>query len=137
MGPPPDKAEWYHIASVTLPNGDAFEQGDSVGVVERWEWPDPFQGISSDDAVKVQQAVSQGGPWRDDVRAAAWVGHRVGRVLGLDPKKPVEREKIKGLLHTWVKNGVLETYDGYDEKSNPRTFVRVGPTQPGLKVEVA
>lgn len=135
MGPPADKAEWYHIASVQLPNGDAFEQGDSVGVVEPWEWPDPFDGISSDDAVRVQQAVSQGGPWREDVRAAAWVGHRVATVLGLDSKTPVEREKVKGLIRTWVKNGVLETHDGYDEKSNPRTFVRVGPAQPGLKEE--
>ena len=135
MGPPADKAEWYHIASVQLPNGDAFEQGDSVGVVEPWEWPDPFAGISSDDAVRVQQAVSQGGPWREDVRAAAWVGHRVATVLGLDSKTPVEREKVKGLIRTWVKNGVLETHDGYDEKSNPRTFVRVGPAQPGLKEE--
>ena len=135
MGPPADKAEWYHIASVQLPNGTAFEQGDSVGVVEPWEWPDPFAGISSDDAVRVQQAVSQGGPWREDVRAAAWVGHRVATVLGLDSKTPVEREKVKGLIRTWVKNGVLETHDGYDEKSNPRTFVRVGPAQPGLKEE--
>lgn len=128
MGPPPDRAEWYHIASVNLQNGDAFEEGDSVGVVERWEWPDPFAGITPEHARLVQQAVATGGPYRLDAQAAAWVGKRVADILELDIEDKADREKLKRLVKTWVANGVLETFEGMDDRRRERTFVRPGKT---------
>jgi len=126
MGPPPDSAEWYHIAGVTLPNGDAFEEGDSVGVVERWEWPDPFAGVTPDHAQLVQQAVERGGPYRLDFRASDWVGKAVAGMLGVNPDNKADRERIKRLVDTWVSTGVLETYQQRDAQGKERTYVRAG-----------
>ena len=33
MAAPTDRADWYRIVSVELPNGD------DVGVATRWQWP--------------------------------------------------------------------------------------------------
>jgi hypothetical protein len=35
------KAQWMRFVSVTLPNAGGLEPGDSVGVLEPWEYPDP------------------------------------------------------------------------------------------------
>lgn len=128
MGPAPDQAEWYHIAGVTLPNGDAFEQGDSVGVVERWEWPDPFAGVTPEHARQVQLAVGTGGPYRLDPQAVAWVGKRVAEILQLNLEDRAERDKVKRLVKTWISTGVLATYADLDDRRRERTFVRAGST---------
>jgi hypothetical protein len=50
------KAQWMRFVSVTLPNeGGAldpggFESGDSVGVVEPWDYPDPRENTRLSDA---------------------------------------------------------------------------------------
>jgi hypothetical protein len=58
---PVDQATWYKLASVDLANGD------DVGVVTPWEWPNPFDGITVADLRAAQQAVSDGGPWRENI----------------------------------------------------------------------
>ena len=37
-----DKSEWFRFVSVQLGNDRADRIGDSVGVVTKWEWPDPM-----------------------------------------------------------------------------------------------
>jgi hypothetical protein len=43
LAPPPDGASWFRLASVPLFNGPRGSEGDAVGVVEPWTWPNPRQ----------------------------------------------------------------------------------------------
>jgi RecA-family ATPase len=55
---PLDNATWLKVASVGLANGD------NVGVVTQWSWPDPFDDITVADLRAAQRAVAAGGPLR-------------------------------------------------------------------------
>jgi hypothetical protein len=106
MSPPADAAEWYRLQSVDLPNGEDGGLGDSVGVVNRWTWPDAFDGVTVSDLRAVQAAVAAG-RCRENSQARDWVGHAVAAVLKLDVTNKAHRAKISSLLKTWIKNGAL------------------------------
>ena len=73
LAPPADKSDWFELKSVDLDNGPGMEvggvrfnaPGDSVGVVKRWEWPDPLAGMTGQDFEKVA-AVIRRGKWREN-----------------------------------------------------------------------
>ena len=106
------------MVSVLLPNGD------SVGVVEPWSWPDPFGDVTTQDLDGVLAKI-RAGEWREDVRSRRWAGIAVAEVLELDPTDPAVKSKIKGLLATWVANRALVSRDGLDSNSMSRRFVEV------------
>ncbi len=56
------------------------------------------------------------------------MGHAVGPVLGLDPKRNKgHKHKIMTLLAAWIESGILVEYTERDPKRrDERTFVRVG-----------
>lgn len=80
--------------------------------------PEHFQGGRE----KVLAAV-RGGEWREDVRAASWVGYAVAGALGLDIGEAGQRDRIKGLVRTWIKNGALIVVRRRDEGGKSRAFV--------------
>ena len=121
----PEGSDWFHMISVDLDNGDALNEGDHVGVVTRWSWPDPFDGVSVSDLYAVQKAID-GGRWRENSQAVEWVGKAVAEVLGLDLDDKADKQKVKGLLATWTKNGALVRVTATDDKSRPRPVVAVG-----------
>jgi hypothetical protein len=49
LAPPPEKSEWRRFSSVDLGNGGGLADGDSVGVVVAWEWPDHTKGLRAED----------------------------------------------------------------------------------------
>jgi AAA domain len=57
---PPEATSWFKFVNVPLANGD------NVGVVERWEWPNPLDDITVRDLRAAQLAVAQDGPWREE-----------------------------------------------------------------------
>ncbi|SDG35386.1 plasmid and phage replicative helicase [Bradyrhizobium sp. Rc2d] len=120
MATRPEKADWYRLASNILANGD------HVGSVVAWSWPDPFDGVSVHDLRAAQQAVSQGGPWRADIRADMWVGKPIAKALGLNVRKGADREKVKRLLKTWTENGMFEHVERKDTDRHSYVFVEVG-----------
>ena len=86
LAPPPDKADWCHLQSVQIGNGPPnapFDDGDKVGVVTAWEWPDPLDGVTGRDFDKAAAAI-RAGTWRKDVQAKDWVGNAVAKALRLD-----------------------------------------------------
>jgi hypothetical protein len=95
-----NKATWFRIIGVGLANGD------HVGVVTTWEWPDAFAGITPEDTLRVQQAVD-GQNYRADVRAANWVGYTVADTLGIDINDKHGKALVQELLATWFRTGVL------------------------------
>lgn len=130
LAPPAEGADWFQVASVFLGNEGYAEDGvwereDNVGAVRPWKWPDPFDGVSANDLYAVQKAV-EAGSWRENPQASEWVGKAVAEVLSLDLDDKNEREKVKGLLRTWIKNGALVRVIGSDEKSRERPMIEVG-----------
>lgn len=125
LAPPPEGSDWHHMVSVDLDNGDAFNEGDHVGVVTTWKWPDPFEDVSAHDLLAVQHRID-GGQWRENVQATAWAGKAVAEALGLDADAKADRQKIKGLLATWIKSGALVRSTALDESRQPRPVIEVG-----------
>jgi hypothetical protein len=125
LAPPSEKASWYNLASIPLGNGDPPDDGDIVGVVTTWEWPNAFEGVTATDLRAVQAEV-RNGRWRENFQAKNWVGIAVARVLKLDPKDKAARTKILGLMKVWIENGMFAVVTGPDENSIPRSYVEVG-----------
>lgn len=115
---PPEGADWYRMNNVDLPNGD------SVGVAAPWQWPDPFDGLTTWHLKEVQRRVDLE-DWRIDVRAKdAWVGNLVAQVLDWDVEKKAGR--IKDILRQWFATDMLREVERADQHRKVRKFVEVG-----------
>lgn len=116
---PPGKREWRRVVSVDLANGD------SVGVVEKWDWPDDFDGVRTADLQAVQSAIEAApNPLRYSDQAAPWVGDVIAEVLKYDLQN--DRKRIKRMLETWLKSGALVKRDVKDDSRQSRPCVQVG-----------
>lgn len=115
----PEAASWFRIASVELANGD------SVGVVEPWQWPDPFADITVADLRRVQEAID-GKALRQNVQARDWVGHTIAEVLALDLSDASAKGKVKAMLAIWLKTGALVVGETRDSQHRMRPIIEVG-----------
>ena len=129
--PSSNRSRWFEKESVTVPNGQ------SVGTVAPWSWPEAFSGITTDDARRVRAAVllRDKNPPRHDSQATDWVGHLIADVLGLDMNEPVDKARIKEMQKTWTKNKVLrvEEMEWKDKSQNTKRskFVFAGENTVG------
>lgn len=119
LAPPTADADWFRIVGVALANGD------NVGVVEPWKWPDPFEGITAANLLSVQRAVD-GKNLRQNIQASDWIGKTIANVLHLDLNYQAHKAKIKALLKTWIANGALRVAQFPDAKGTPRPVIEVG-----------
>jgi AAA domain-containing protein len=119
MSAPADQTDWHRFLSVDLGNGD------SIGVVTRWTWPNAFDDVTVADLRKVQAAIAAG-RWRESSQAKDWAGVAVAQVLGLDVSDKGGRARIAAVLKAWVKNGMFVIVEGLDGKREKRSFVEVG-----------
>ena len=123
MAPPAEKAQWYRLASVALPNGD------DVGAATAWAWPNAFEGVNPHELRMAQKAVSEGGPWRENHQAKMWVGKPIAAALGLDPVR--DRKRILTILSTWIENEMFVVVSGMGDDRHPTSFVEVGKRADG------
>ncbi len=119
LSPPAEVSDWYRLESIALPNGD------SVGVVAAWQWPDPMAEMTAHDLLAVQRALA-GQNAREHPQARDWAGHTVARVLGLDADAKHDRARISFMLRTWIKSGALKVVEVPDHKRMPRPCIEVG-----------
>lgn len=115
-----DKAEWFHLKSTRIANGD-----DMAAVVP-WYWPEAMAGIDADDLGKVWLAI-RSREWRENVQAGSWVGKPIADALGMDLTDPVDKTKVKAMIAKWLKDGTLIKVDKPDEKRMLRTYIEVRP----------
>ncbi len=116
---PAGKREWRRLVPVDLANGD------SVGVVEKWDWPDDFADIKCADLQAVQRAIEAAPkPLRYSDQATPWVGGVVAQVLGFDPQD--DRKRIRRMIEAWLKSGALVKKDLKDDSRQSRPFICVG-----------
>jgi hypothetical protein len=115
LAPRTDKSTWFKFVSVDLGNYDSENQSDQVGVVTRWEWPNPLEGVTARDLALVQTKIAEK-EWRENVQSPEWAGHAVAEALRLDVANPAHKEKIKSLLRIWIANGGLKKGERHDPK---------------------
>lgn len=124
LQPPADKSDWYKMVSVDLGNGPDGGPGDSVGVVTKWEWPDPLAGMTAADFDKVA-AVIRTGKWRESPQASKWAGRAVADALNLSAENKADKAKIIGMLKVWLLAGSLVVVEDYDDTRRLRKFIEV------------
>jgi AAA domain-containing protein len=124
MAPPTDGSDWYKLASVDLENGPPG-QSDLVQAVERWEWPNPLDGMSAADLFNVQKRIASG-EWREDAQAAKWAGQAVAELLELDLDRVEQKARVKALVKLWIESGALKVVERLDAKRRERKFIEVG-----------
>ena len=119
---PLDKSDWYKLVSIDLGNGP--NGGDSMGVVTKWEWPDPLAGMTVADFDKVT-AVIRAGKWRESPQASKWVGKAVAEALDLNAENRADKAKIIGMLKAWRSAGSLIVVEDKDENRIMKKFIEV------------
>jgi hypothetical protein len=130
LAPPSEKAVWRRFISVPLGNGtDDDPEGDRVGVIEQWTWPDPFRDVGADDAKEVQRRIANG-EFRADHRSTQWAGKVVAEVLDFDLSDRAASAAVRNLLKTWVSTGALRVVTRKDGKRMDKQFVEVGQWLP-------
>jgi hypothetical protein len=130
LAPPSEKATWRKFVSVPLGNGPAHDpDGDRIGVVEAWAWPNPFDNVSVSDLKEVQQRIAQG-EFRADQRSDTWAGKVVAEVLGFNLSDKAARASVKTMLKTWVQTDALREVTRLDAERHSRTFIEVGRLLP-------
>lgn len=124
--PSADVNRWFQKINVETPNGD------HVGAVEPWDWPDVFDTVTRDDARRVQIAIaSLEEPPRANIQAASWAGRTVAQVLNLDASDKADRSRISTLIKGWLKTGVLAEETVHDSRNGRDvTVIVAGPNNP-------
>ena len=115
---PAGKREWRRMASVPLSNGD------SVGVVEFWKWPDTFDGVATKDLLLVQQAIDGKHPRYSHQVGDDWAGCIVADVLGMNATADLKR--IKRIIEEWLKSGALVKVQVEGDYRKKRPCLEVG-----------
>jgi hypothetical protein len=123
MGPL-GKATWFKLQVENLPNGD------EIACASPWKPPGPFQGVSTADMHKCR-TLAQTGTYRLDSRSAEWIGYVIAEVLNIKVAHGADNNgkdlaRIKQIMKTWIKNGVLTIEKRKDSSRKERQFVVPG-----------
>ena len=126
FAPPTEDSEWYHIKSVPVMNGtspltdpNGGNGGDDVGVVEAWSLPEAA-ALSPEDIEAIKKEVTTP-VWREDVRAAMWIGKAIAQILGLDPEQ--DKYQIKEVIKKLISEKVLKTVPGKSDRRKDCVYV--------------
>lgn len=117
-------AKWFEKISVTIGNGNGFDEPDVVGALKPWTPPDAFAGCSKQEIHTALLMIERG---LEDVEGrptgilftqrtntkegtdnARWVGHPVMAALG------VNEERAKLIAKEWIRNGMLVETEYFD-----------------------
>jgi hypothetical protein len=110
---PPTKATWIELADVELPNRNGSDAGDHVQVVQKWDFPQPFDKVTTDDMRWTRDLVQRDGTYRVDPKAENWLGFKIAERLGLDVvDNKADRKQVGAIIKTWLEKGALAMVDG-------------------------
>lgn len=128
-----ERSTWLVRVDVEIANGE------HVAAVAPWEWPDAFDGVTKEDARRVQAAIAnlETEPPRASIQSNTWAGYVVGRVLGLDPDDKGDKARINALIKGWLKSNVLALDEVRDSRNGRDVKVIIaGPNNPAAEVSV-
>jgi hypothetical protein len=133
---PSATAQWFKLVSVNLENGsDTYPNGDDVQTVERWTPPGQFEGVSTADLNKALEKLGAGmGDGRLYSVAPSAKARAAWRVV--QEVCPTQNEQqCRGIIATWVKNGVLTLGPYHDEKERRDVEGITGAKTVGVDIE--
>ncbi len=112
---------WFKLASEML------ENGDSVGVVENWRWPETNTEFDEDMIANVIDVVSNG-VYRQSKQSPEWVGHAIGRFFSCEKTTTLAAHKaaMVKIVDKLLEEGWLKIVEKPDEQRHKRTFIEVG-----------
>jgi hypothetical protein len=126
FAPPAENSEWYQIRSVAVLNGSlpyfcpaGGNGGDDVGVVDSWSLPEAA-ALSPENIEAIKKAVAKP-VWREDVRAAMWIGKAIAQILGLDPEQ--DKYQIKRVIKKLISEKVVKTVPGKSDRRKDCVYV--------------
>lgn len=122
---PAANARWFQLKAEPLGNGTPDRPEDFVAVAETWTPPDALEGITVASLIDVQNAIHNQ-VFRESPQANEWVGHEIGRVLGLNSRADPDRQRIKNAIKAWIKSGALIVDRVLDGKGHHRPVIGVG-----------
>jgi hypothetical protein len=131
MQPPAHVASWFELKSETLANAKEGLAADNVGVVTRFTWPGPTDGLPENALQLAQEAIREA-KWRLNPQSPEWAGHAIGEALDLDSRDNLDgghgicNSQLKEIIKHWLKTGGLVSYEDKDAKSKTRDFVKAG-----------
>jgi hypothetical protein len=137
---PLDKEQWYKKIGVQIPNSDW------VAVVEKYNVPTAFDGISVEkcgmlwDAIRSEERYLMSHIATKENEYKISVQQFMAEFLDMDIDAPSTRTRIRSMLTTWLKSGVLVEKEVsltvVEPKSyRPKTMVKiieVGDIKPGV-----
>jgi RecA-family ATPase len=125
LAPPAESNRWRRIVSVDLENETPELTSDSVGVVEAFKLPDPFEGVTVQHLQAVQQALAGGDKrCRKSHQAKDWIGRLVAEICELNAQ--TDRRKINSMIETWVDSKSIVEREIEDDKRQMRPAYAVG-----------
>lgn len=125
--PSADVNRWFEKISVLT------ENGHFIGAVQPWKWPDAFDGVSREDARRVQLAISEmeDEPPLESVQSARWVGKYVAPLLGIDLDDKASKARVQNMIKTWIKTNVLTVVEVRNNRAGRDVrAVIAGPNNP-------
>lgn len=115
---PPDRARtWRKLESIELGNGD------NIGVMTAWQWPDAFSDVHATDLMAVRRLAGIK-RYRESSQAGDWFGTAVAEVLGLDIADKHVKAKVRQIIKTWMANGEFEVYEAENDARQTKKYVR-------------
>lgn len=128
LAPPSSEVnQWYQKISVLTPNGHY------VGAIEKWDWPDAFDGLSEKDAARVRNAImTMPEPPLESIRSPnRWAGIIVAETLGLDIADKGQKARVASLIKGWLASGVLAVESAHNPRAGrPVAVIVAGPNNP-------
>ncbi len=125
--PPALSAEWYEFISVGLGNEDETGPEDSIGVLQRWQPPNAFAGVTARQLLNIQKLVhAEPAKCRKHSKAQLWVGKLVAYVLDKNLDEPGTKAGIEKMIGTWLATGALRTVSRQNERRETSDYVEVG-----------
>jgi len=117
MSPPSQGAQWMKRQSQDIGNAKQFSESDNVGVMEPWEPPDAFDGVTNETArevlLTIHKQFEDGSRWSVQARAKHYVGYLIKESF-------LNKTEIdaKNIIKTWLASGVLveEIYENENRK---------------------
>jgi hypothetical protein len=115
MAPPSANAEWLHLESVRLGNGDAdYPLGDNVQVAAKWTPPDAWEGFTGSDETAALARIGAGLDDGERYSARAQDKDRWAGAVLVDMGR--SDAQAKEMIAAWLRRGLLELKDYMSEK---------------------
>ena len=117
-----EKIRWFERVSIQLSNEDF------VAVIQPYQLPDAFDGITNEQARRVQIRCNEEQPSLH-FSSKKYVGKVIAEETKMDFTNKHHKSKISQILKTWLENDVLEVEETHDTRSGRTVKIVVSGSQ--------